>query len=138
MAQKKKTPAKKKPAKKKAAEKETRTVDPAVVEGITASMVPIPGKSDGKYQSNSYNKTHPVGQKKPNAFGLYDVLGNVQEWTATADGEERVYRGGSWWSRPPKSSERTRNLPTARGGAIGFRLCADRRAESNDGSASRK
>lgn len=33
------------------------------------------------YQANSDQKTHPVGQKKANPFGLYDILGNVAEWT---------------------------------------------------------
>jgi formylglycine-generating enzyme required for sulfatase activity len=64
------------------------------------------------YDDNSQRKTHPVGQKKPNALGLYDLHGNVFEWVqdwhgeylagpvtdpqGPASGTYRVIRGGGW------------------------------------------
>ena len=50
----------------------------------------------GWYGGNSGRTTHPVAQKKANGYGLYDMSGNVFEWSGAASGSNRVARGGSW------------------------------------------
>lgn len=53
------------------------------------------------FQSNSEGKPHPVATKAPNAWGLYDMLGNANEWTR---GEKWIgYRGGCWRTPERKS-----------------------------------
>jgi len=96
-------------------------------------------------KTNSSNETHPVGQKKPNELGLYDMTGNVFEWcsdwfsyTYYKDGPPnnpsgpdsglwKVLRGGSW-SHDDKESQptfRVKDEPTNRGRRSGFRLARD-------------
>ncbi|SNY94583.1 formylglycine-generating enzyme family protein [Flagellimonas pacifica] len=82
------------------------------------------------YKKNSKNQPHEVGQMKPNAWGLYDMLGNVWEWCSdiydeTKYGEYRVFRGGGWCdvARSVMATTRRRSHPFSfKIDDLGFRI----------------
>ncbi len=95
------------------------------------------------YDQNSGSKTHDVGTKQPNAWGLYDMLGNVWQWTAdwygpyaataatdpagAASGEYRSLRGGSWYNVASyaRASWRFWYRPSIRLHVLGFRCAGE-------------
>ncbi|MGH1041059.1 formylglycine-generating enzyme family protein [Bacillus wiedmannii] len=81
------------------------------------------------YNENSDGRIHEIGKKKPNAWGLYDMLGNVWEWCfdlydEKVYGSYRIFRGGSWAeaARGCGATCRRRSHPTFHIDDLGFRL----------------
>ena len=77
------------------------------------------------HRGNSGGQLHEVNQKKPNGYGLYDMNGNVWEWTRTRAGADRVIRGGSWdiTAQYTRVANRLDVGPSLRNDNLGFRLC---------------
>lgn len=79
----------------------------------------------GWYNENSNNHTHHIGKKLVNELGLYDMTGNVREWTSSKfNGSYFVARGGSWFDSPEDSriKSRTGTHVTYRVDDLGMRL----------------
>ena len=107
------------------------------------------------YSVNSGSKTHPIGTKKPNSLGIYDMSGNVWEWCSDwfgsdyyksspsnnpkgpSNGSSRVIRGGAWDLHAGSSrvASRYRNTPGDYWDRIGFRFLLALQFTSGPGKA---
>jgi len=97
------------------------------------------------YERNSYDHVHPIGRKKPNEIGVYDMCGNAEEWCndwylgnyggrqpvenpqGPASGSAHVVRGGAYNNTASEITvtRRAAYLPGTKASSLGFRLAMD-------------
>jgi len=99
-----------------------------------------------EYLDNNGNRTSVVGRKRPNAWGVYNMHGNVMEWCLDfyrdhftrklREGKMRNVRGGSWKHELKfcRSANRARLGPTSQGNLLGFRIIRKIQAEIDEKS----
>jgi hypothetical protein len=103
---------------------------PTSPQWIKACLAGAQGEFGGRldemawYDDNSGQRTHPVATKRANAWGFFDMHGNVREWCLSPEGSDRTNRGGCWLSEASECgiSRFDQDPPDVTSVTIGFRV----------------
>lgn len=92
--------------------------------GYLSKQLPVNEDGFAWYRDNSENATHNVKQKKPNSLGIYDMLGNVTEWTISGSDPLFIVAGGSYDTEKEKYNDELCEFDhcNVKTGSLGLRL----------------